>query len=110
MASLPLTHSPILRLTDQNTRKSCQAGKCYNLVRLPKEKIICTIADAEHLKSNLNYVLHKFKGHNFATVRWMIWAVFYHHFNIHYMCGEWCCSLRYKDNPEELKNFTTDAR
>jgi hypothetical protein len=64
----------------------------------------CT-ADAERLKHNLNYALHEFKGHNFATFRHMIWAVFYHHFNIHDICSACCHSLQYKDNPEKLKKL-----
>jgi hypothetical protein len=35
----------------------------------------------------------------------MIWAVFFHHFGIHDTCGDWCRSLKYKDNPEELKKL-----
>jgi hypothetical protein len=35
----------------------------------------------------------------------MIWAVLYHHFNMHETCGEWCASNRHKDNPEELKKL-----
>ena len=35
----------------------------------------------------------------------MIWAVFFHHFDIHDTCGDWCRSLKYKDDPEELKKL-----
>jgi hypothetical protein len=40
---LPLTHLPILRLANHNNRNRYMAGKCYNLVWLPKKKSICTI-------------------------------------------------------------------
>jgi hypothetical protein len=35
----------------------------------------------------------------------MIWAVLYHHFDVHDTCGSWCRSLKYKDNAEELKKL-----
>ena len=99
---LPLSHPPILHLTDHNHQNRCMAGKCYNLARLPKLKSMCTTADAERLKRNMTYALHQYKSHDFEKFRTMIWAVLYHHFDIHDTCGEWCRLLQNKDNPEEL--------
>jgi hypothetical protein len=85
---LLLIHPHILRLAKPNHRNRCMSSKCHNLVWLSKKKV-CTAADSECLKCTMNYALHEFKGHNFATFRRIIWAVLYHHFNRHCMCGAW---------------------
>jgi hypothetical protein len=64
-----------------------------------------TVADAERLKRNLTYALHQYKSATFEIFKRMIWALLYHHFNIHDTCGEWCAYLRNKDKPEELKKL-----
>jgi hypothetical protein len=102
---LPLTNPPILRLADPNHRNRCMAGKFYKLARAKKGTIMCSTADTERLKRNMTYALHEYKSHDFETFKRMSWAVFYHHFNIHDDCGPWCRSLKYKDNPEELKKL-----
>jgi hypothetical protein len=102
---LPLTHPPILRLADHNHRNRCMAGKFYNLARAAKKDSKCTTADAERLKRNMTYALHEYKSHDFATFKKMSWAVLFHHFDIHDDCGPWCRSLKYKDEPEELKKL-----
>jgi hypothetical protein len=102
---LPLTHPPILRLADHNHRNRCMAGKFYNLARAAKKDSKCSTADAERLKRNMTYALHEYKSHDFATFKKMSWAVLYHHFNVHDDCGPWCRSLKYQDNPEELKKL-----
>jgi hypothetical protein len=99
---LPLTHPPIKRLADINHRNRCMAGKVYNLARLPKKKSMCSTADAERLKRNMNSALHEFKSHDFPTFKRMIWAVLNHHFNIHDTCGDWCRSRRHAGNAKEL--------
>jgi hypothetical protein len=81
------------------------AGKCYNYAYAAKSKSECMTADAERLKHNLTYMLHQYKSEDYETFKRMIWAVFYHHFNIHAMCGEWCQYLQNKDNLEELKKL-----
>jgi hypothetical protein len=102
---LPLTHPPILRLADHNHRNRCMAGKFYNLARAAKKVSKCSTADAEGLKRNMTYALHEYKSHDFATFKKMSWAVLFHHFNVHDDCGAWCRSLKYKENPEELKKL-----
>ena len=84
---LPFTHPPIVRLADINHRNRCMAGKIYKLARLAKYKSECTTADAERLKRNMNSALHQYKSHDFATFKRMIWAVLYHHFDVHDLCG-----------------------
>jgi hypothetical protein len=102
---LPFSHPPIERLADINHRNRCMAGKVYKLARLPKYKSECTSADAERLKRNMNSALHQYKTDDFVTFKRMIWAVLYHHFDVHDTCGSWCRSLKYKDNEEELKKL-----
>jgi hypothetical protein len=102
---LPLTHPPITRLADHNHRNRCMAGKIYKLARGSKKKSLCSTADAERLKRNLTYALHEYKTHDFVTFKKMMWNVLYHHFDIHDTCGDWCRSVQYKDNPEELKKL-----
>jgi hypothetical protein len=86
---LPTSHLKLKRLADHNHRNRCWAGKCYNYAYATKGKSECLTTDAERLKRNLTYTLHQYKGEDFATFKRMIWAVFYHHFNVHGMCGEW---------------------
>ena len=102
---LPFTHPPINRLADINHRNRCMAGKVYKLARLPKYKSDCTTADAERLKRNMNSALHQYKSHDFVTFKRMIWAVLYHHFDIHDTCGDWSRSTWFKNNEEELKKL-----
>ena len=86
---LPLTHPPITRLADINHRNRCMAGKIYKLARQAKKYSQCSTADAERLKRNMNSALHEFKSHDFVTFKSQIWAVLYHHFDIHDTCGDW---------------------
>jgi hypothetical protein len=102
---LPTTHPKITRLADHNHRCRCWAGKCYNHAYAKGEKSECKAADAERLKRNLTYALHQYKGEDFETFKQMIWAVLYHHFNVHDTCGDWCRYLQNKENPEELKKL-----
>jgi hypothetical protein len=102
---LPLSHPEITRLADHNHRNRCMAGKCYNLAYAKKSKSKCTTTDAERLKRNMTYALHQYKSEDYDTFKTMIWAVFFHHFNIHDTCGDWCRSLKHKDDPEELKKL-----
>jgi hypothetical protein len=81
------------------------AGKCYNLAYAAKCISQCTTAGAEHLKQNMTYALHPYKNSDYATLKRMIWAVFYHHFGIHNTRREWCRWLQNKDKPEELKKL-----
>ena len=81
------------------------AGKIYKLARASKKVSLCSTADAERLKHNLTYALHEYKTHDFKTFKKMVWNVLYHHFDIHDTCGDWCRSVQYQDNPEELKKL-----
>jgi hypothetical protein len=77
----------------------------YKLARLPMCKSLVTTAVVEQLKRNSCYTVHGYKTYDFETFKRMVWAVFYHHFGMHDMCGPWCSWLRHKDNPEELKKL-----
>jgi hypothetical protein len=102
---LSLTHPPILQLAAHIHCIWYMAGTCYLLAHAPKSKSMCSTADAERLKCNLTYGLHQYKGHDFKRFKRMLWAIFYHHFNIHDTCGEWCSLLKNTGNPEKLNKL-----
>jgi hypothetical protein len=63
------------------------------------------VANAERLKRNCCYAVHKFKTYDFPTFKRMIWAVLYQHFRVHDTCGDWCPWLCNKDDPKALEKL-----
>jgi hypothetical protein len=102
---LPLRHPRITRVADHNHRNRVMSGKCFNYAYAAKKISEMTLADAERLKRNMTYAMHEYKEYDFETFKKALWAVFYHHFNMHDTCGDWCPALQHKDNPEELKKL-----
>jgi hypothetical protein len=85
---LPLSHPPWTKLADHNHHMQCLAAQCYKHVHAALSETLLTTADAERLKCNCCYVVHKFKSYDFATFKDMIGVVLYHPFGVHDTCGD----------------------
>jgi hypothetical protein len=102
---LLLSHPQWKKLANHNHHMRCLARRCFKLACAVKAVSLLTVADAERLKRNYCYTVHKFKTYDFPTFKRMIWAVLYPHFGVHNTCGDWCPWLRNKDNPKALENL-----
>jgi hypothetical protein len=69
------------------------------------KKYVLHYCGCRKIEAQSDLCANQYKGEDFETFKRMLWAVFYHHFNIHDTCGEWCSLLKNVGSPEELKKL-----